>query len=110
MIIESYWREELQKLGFLVELDYKVQCDDIDNNNHYYRMDLLVNSIIDLEIDGSHFHDDPETLAKDQRRDDYLKSLGYLVYRVPYINPKRRYDDFMKQVSEFVDWYNNLNS
>lgn len=108
-IVEKYWYEELTKSGLVVRQTHPVSCDSIDNNNHYYYLDFLVGDHVDLEIDGI-FHNDPEVSQKDQRRDDYLKSLGYLVYRVPYINPKRRYNDFMKQVSEFVDWYNNLNS
>lgn len=106
-IVESYWKEELDKHGLKVEQNYPISCEDIKNNNHFYYMDFLVEDSINLEIDGHIFHKDEE---KDKRRDDYLKEKGYLVYRVPYINPKRRYEDFMDQVTKFVEWCKGLGS
>lgn len=100
-IIEKFWEKELIKHGLDVKHNYPVLCNDIDNNNHYYRMDFLIDNIIDLEIDGDVFHRNAE---KDKRRDQYLNRKGYLVYRAPYVNPNRRYKTFIKQVLEFVDW------
>lgn len=105
-IIESAWYEELRARGFSVQLNYPVYCDSIENNNRYYRFDLLVGKSVDLEIDGLEFH--KNTSEKDKKRDEYLESLGYHVYRVPYVNPKRNYSKFLKQVSEFTDWYSTL--
>lgn len=101
-IIESTWCNELVDRGFTVERNYPVDCKDIQNNNHFYRIDILVNGIVDLEIDGKLFHKDT---YKDNKRDEYLKSLGFKVYRVPYINPKRKQKEFISQVSEFIKWY-----
>lgn len=103
-IVESAWDKELTNMGFKTVRNKPINCDLIKNNNHFYRIDILVNDIIDLEIDGNTFHKDSD---KDNKRDDYLKAQGFIVYRVPYVNPKRSREEFLKQVSDFVDWYNH---
>lgn len=105
-IVENYWWQELLKIGLPVKKNYPVECESIQNNNHYYRLDFLVGDNVDLEIDGDVFHQS----EKDKVRDDYLTSQGYIVYRVPYVNPKRYPEKFLHNVTEFVKWYNDLGS
>lgn len=106
-IIESYWRDELLSRGLMIEQHYPISCEQIDNSNHYYRLDFLVENSVDLEIDGDRFHIDDKTVSKDIDRDMYLESLGIQVYRVPYVNPKRKHSEFLEQVDEFINWYNS---
>lgn len=106
-IVESYWEKELTRRGIDIKRNFSVSCDDIRNNNHYYRFDFLVNGIVDLEIDGDRFHSE-EVSEKDSRREKFLNKLGYIVYRVPYINPKRRYKAFLKQVDNFISWLTEI--
>ena len=71
----------------------------LDNNNiqyvlnkpikrldgHCYFLDFYIevnDYMLDLEIDGKqHTYDD--RVESDKRRDEYLTSVGYVVYRVP---------------------------
>lgn len=102
--IERYWNFVLSHVYKLkTEIQYKVKCSSIETNNHYYYLDILVNSNIDLEIDGP-FHDE----ERDKRRDEYLTSKGYIVYRVPYINPRRHREQVLEQIKTFVDYANTL--
>lgn len=47
-----------------------------------YRVDYLLDDFLVLEIDGP-THDSPEAKKYDERRDRYLRRLGYDVLRVP---------------------------
>ena len=105
-IIEGYWERELIKRRVDIERNFSVNCDDIKNNNHFYRLDFLVNNIVDLEIDGDCFHSG-NISEKDSIREKFLNKIGYIVYRVPYINPKRRYKAFLNQVDSFMLWLAN---
>lgn len=104
--IERYWKFILtSKYKLSVVPQVKVLKSDLPCHNGYYFMDLLVNDKYDLEIDGP-FHDDKEYDAK---RDKVISSKGYIVYRVPYINPKRHRDEVLRQISDFVEFINKSN-
>jgi len=52
-----------------------------------YELDFLIDGKYDIEIDGSLHEKFEDVKKKDIRRDAYLTSLGYIVYRIPWINP-----------------------
>lgn len=52
-----------------------------------YELDFLIDGKYDIEIDGGTHTKFEDVKEKDIRRDAYLTSLGYIVYRIPWINP-----------------------
>ena len=58
-----------------------------------YRLDFLIDNF-DIEIDGEQ-HLKQDVKEKDHRRDEYLKSLGYIIYRIKWVNP---YNDKNKKI------------
>lgn len=48
-----------------------------------YRLDFLVNKRLVVEIDGAAYHSSPEAVARDRRRDEYLRERGYEILRIP---------------------------
>lgn len=48
-----------------------------------YRVDFLANDWLVIEIDGAAFHSSPEAVANDQARDEFLRTKGYTVIRIP---------------------------
>jgi very-short-patch-repair endonuclease len=62
---------------------YKLLVDNGLNFNFqveigYYRVDYLINGNLIIELDGQQ-----HTKEKDDRRDKYLRSLGYKIIRIP---------------------------
>lgn len=84
--VENYWLNYIKSNypELAVESQVKISNPDIMNNNHYYRLDFLVNNKFNIEIDGYH-PDNRDTSV----RDSYLNSIGINVIRVKYINPSR---------------------
>lgn len=66
----------LNDMGIKYEKEYLVKSD-----KSYYYLDVSLSKFkIDIEYDGCYFHDYfPE---KDQKRDKYLKSLGWKILRI----------------------------
>lgn len=56
---------------------------DLQVEDGGYRVDFLANEWLVIEIDGAAYHSSEQAKARDQRRDEYLESLGYSVVRVP---------------------------
>lgn len=97
--VERYWKFILSSVYNLKVLpQVRIQKPSISGHNGYYFMDLLVNDKYDLEIDGPYHNEE-----HDKERDKIISSKGYIVYRVPYINPRRYRDKVLCQVSEFVE-------
>jgi very-short-patch-repair endonuclease len=48
-----------------------------------YRADFLANDWLVIEIDGAAYHSSPESVASDQKRDEYLRTKGYSTIRIP---------------------------
>ncbi len=48
-----------------------------------YRLDFLANTWLVVEIDGAAYHSSPEAVASDKKRDEFLRTQGYAVLRIP---------------------------
>ncbi len=55
----------------------------------------------DVELEGS-VHAQPSQAARDARRDNYLKRLGYGVLRLPDGSVLEAPDEFMRRVEDCV--------
>lgn len=102
---ESFWKEVLDKNNISYKHNYPIHND----RDTYYYLDFFIDDHIDLEIDGKqHLRENHHIF--DQKRNKFIKSLGYEVYRIPWISPKiENYDELIqKQINDFIDWYNNL--
>ena len=51
----------------------------------------FIDKKVALEIDGR-THDDVEIINKDKRKDNFLKSKGWQVYRIKWINDNKHFD------------------
>ena len=80
---EQFWKKVLDNNNITYIHDYIVQKPK--GQSGVYRLDFLIDNV-DVEIDGS-LHNTIECQEKDQRRTHYLNSLGYSVYRIPWVNP-----------------------
>lgn len=88
---EKFWKQVLDNNSISYQHDFIVQRPK--GLQGVYRLDFLVGNI-DIEIDGSQ-HQNDIVSEKDIRRDAYLNELGYIVYRIPWINPR---NDVNKQL------------
>jgi len=79
-------------------------------NNYFLDFYIEINNIkLDLEIDGKQ-HTYQERIKSDLIRDKYLSSLGYTIYRITWNEIKSiKGKQLMKEkISQFIDFYNNL--
>lgn len=83
---EKFWKSVLDNNNINYTHDFVVQKPKGEHG--VFRLDFLVGNI-DIEIDGQQ-HLKDETKIKDIRRTAYLESLGYVVYRIPWINPRSK--------------------
>ena len=76
---ERFWKKVLEnnKIDFKREVAIK-QADE----QHCYFLDFVIGNI-DLEIDGKQ-HKDADRIISDTKRDEYLTSLGFKVYRIEW--------------------------
>lgn len=101
---ERFWEQVLQnnKIDFLRET----------HNNGKYFIDFEIRKngkIVDLEIDGKQ-HRYRERVVSDERRDEYLTSLGYIVYRIEWneINTEKGKKMMENKITNFIGFYNSL--
>ena len=80
---EKFWKLVLENNDIQYQHDYIVQLPK--GKRGVYRLDFLVDNF-DIEIDGQ-FHLEESCKIKDQKRTEYLETLGYIVYRIQWINP-----------------------
>jgi len=78
---EKYFENVLIELGVSFEKQKKV----IGKNKTYF-LDFLIENKINLEIDGSQ-HKQTDRIKSDLVRDEFIKSLGYIVLRIDWRNP-----------------------
>ena len=108
---EITWERELDNAGIEYEVEHLVKKRELDKNlvGHYFLDFLIIKNEIrlDLEIDGKQ-HLLEERMRSDAVRDELLMSDGYVVYRIPWVNPRHNGDIFRDQLSEFLDFYKNL--
>lgn len=88
---ELFWQDVLDKNNIIYQKEYKILKKDLNSNlNGCYFLDFYINVNgfkIDLEIDGKQ-HNYSERKELDKIRDNLLKKNNYIVYRIPWINPK----------------------
>lgn len=71
---EKYFADLFEKENIVLERYYQI---------HLYELDFAnVKSKVDIEIDGSQHRYDPRIVKSDRKRDNYLASKGWKVYRV----------------------------
>lgn len=69
-------------------------------------MTFLLPGNVDLEIDG-HQHYEESRKIKDAARDEYLRSQGYVVYRIKYVNPLNSLK-VKEDIERFLSWYKEI--
>lgn len=80
---EKFWKQVLDNNKIKYEHDFIIQRPQ--GLRGVYRLDFLVDNI-DIEIDGE-MHNEEDVVRKDAERDLYLNSLGYITYRIKWVNP-----------------------
>ena len=100
---EKFWEEVLtnNNISFIRE--------DFSTKKYFIDFLIIVNGTkIDLEIDGKQ-HKETERKEHDKQRDMYLKSHGYLVYRVEWneINSNKGKSLMKTKIDEFLKFYNS---
>jgi len=91
---EKYWQEVLEKHGieFTPQLPISVYTLDFAFEKHK----------IDLEIDGEQHHVDPRIVKSDERRTQYLESLGWKVIRVRWSRFKQLSEEERKKFVQSI--------
>lgn len=104
---EKFWENVLNNNDINYEREHRVA-------EYGYFLDFLicVNNIkIDLEIDGKQ-HTHVDVKEHDVVRDERLKSLGYVVYRVPWNNINNENGKLLmkNKIDSFIEFLNILKS
>lgn len=94
---EKFWALVLDNNGISYEHDFAVKVE-----NTHYLLDFKIGDNIDLEIDGKQ-HNYPDRAKHDSIRDERLKNLGYVIYRVKYVDPKNS-ETVKNQVDCALEW------
>lgn len=102
---EKFWKQVLDNNAVDYKHDFVVHKPRGERG--VYRLDFLVDNF-DIEIDGSQHYYKKDINIKDIRRDEYLESLGYIVYRIRWINPnndenKIKVNQQIKDLFNFID-------
>lgn len=103
---EIFWEKVLNNNNIEFEREVPVKKD---NNINNYFLDFKIVSgekILDLEIDGKqHLYE--ERAKSDEVRDNYLRSLNYIVYRISWneINTESGKLAMKKKIDDFLDFY-----
>lgn len=105
---EKFFKKVLFNNNIQYEFDYNVEND----KHHFYILDFYINKRgvkIDLEIDGQQ-HEWEERKIHDKIRDEFLTSLGYIVYRIKWneITSETGKQSMKLKIDEFIDFYNKL--
>lgn len=103
---EKFWTKVLNNnnIEFISEKVVTKKELGVDEVGNYF-LDFVINGNIDLEIDGKQ-HKYLDRAESDRIRDERLMKNGYIVYRIPFINPNT--DDnkelVKKQIEDFLNW------
>lgn len=107
---ERFWEKILDDNGIAYEPEHtlKKKCLGVKKANNYF-LDFFIDGFIDLEIDGKQ-HNYEDRRQKDKIRDRLLKQHGFVIYRIPWINPDKQEnkEKVKAQIDEFLTWYNNI--
>ena len=102
---EKFWKEVLDNNHILYEQESYIR-------QYKYFLDFLIkknNILIDLEIDGSQ-HKRPNVIEKDKIRDERLKDIGYIIYRIPWneINTDQGKEIMKIKIDNFLEFYRKI--
>lgn len=107
---EVFWENVLinNNISFQSEYAIKKRTLGIDDDHNYF-LDFLIDGFINLEIDGKQ-HSYEERKEHDTNRDTILTANGYMVYRIPWINPNDevRKEKVRIQIENFLKWYTSI--
>lgn len=100
------WRKNTQpsypEKYFMSVLDGAKISYEYEKPAGIYSIDFAINEKkIALEIDGKQ-HEFPERKISDNKKDIYLKSNGWTVYRIKWLGAKKT----IPAIKEFLDFYN----
>lgn len=107
---EEFWEMVLQNNNIQYQSEFVVNKRTLGlNDNSNYFLDFLLPGNVDLEIDGKQ-HLYLDRLESDKIRDELLFKNGYIVYRIPWINPNTddNKEKVKQQIDSFLAWYNEL--
>ena len=76
---ERFWKKVLENNKIVFKREVTVKQAD---KRHCYFLDFVIGNV-DLEIDGKQ-HNDIDRIISDAKRDKYLTSLGFKVYRIAW--------------------------
>lgn len=101
---ECFWEKVLQTSN----ISYVKECHE----NGVYFLDFKIEKngkIIDLEIDGKQ-HKYKDRVESDKKKDEYLKSLGYIVYRIEWntINNEEGKLKMKNKIDSFLEFYESI--
>ena len=104
---EKFWISVLNNNNIPFQPNYPIKQKD---NVNYYFLDFYIeknDKKIDLEIDGKQ-HKYEDRIWHDIIRDEYIKSLGYIIYRIDWneINSKNGKQLIETKIKDFIDFYN----
>jgi very-short-patch-repair endonuclease len=104
---ELFWERVLKNNKLQYEPEYTLKKTEIGiNEQGCYFLDFLIDGYIDLEIDGKQ-HQYEERKEHDTLRDERLTMNGFIIYRIPWINPVES-ERVKQQIDDFLMWYADL--
>ena len=104
---EKFWRQVLDSNNISYKQEFRIARSEFGlKHGGCYFLDFLIDDKIDLEIDGKQ-HYELIRQEHDKERDKLMKSKGYIVYRIKFINPSNSVL-VEKQINDFLNWYNTV--
>lgn len=104
---EKFWRQVLDSNNISYKQEFRIARSEFGlKHGGCFFLDFLIDDKIDLEIDGKQ-HYELVRQEHDKERDELMKSKGYIVYRIKFINPLNSVL-VEKQIKDFLNWYNNV--
>ena len=104
---EKFWMKVLANNDISYQRELVVRHE---NSNYFLDFYIEINgNKIDLEIDGKQ-HQYEDRIKSDIIRDNYLKSLGYIIYRIPWneISSEAGKLKMQNKINKFLEFYNAL--
>lgn len=102
---EQFWKNVLENNN--IEFQQEVKIDKPGSGCYF--IDFLLPGNIDLEIDGKQ-HTYLNRIESDEKRDEFLTSNGYVVYRIPWneINSETGKQLMKDKIDKFLSWYKSI--
>ena len=104
---EQFWINVLDTNGIFYEREFPIWHGSA---NYFLDFKLDHNGkLIDLEIDGKQ-HKYEDRAMRDKIRDDFMRSAGYIVYRIPWneISSEQGKSEMQQKINDFLEFYNSL--